>query len=81
MQRLRLFFDIYQNFKCVTIKDASGNEVKVPSYYDGWSARLKNAYADITPIPIVTIRAGMLGFPWTSVVEKSWNYRFVKKVL
>lgn len=79
--KVKVVFDIYQNAKSVTIKDAGGNEVKVPSYYDGWSVRLKNAYADITPLPIITIRAGMLGSPWTSVVEKAWNYRFVKKVL
>ncbi len=79
--KVKVVFDIYQNAKSITIKDTSGNEVKVPSYYDGWSVRLKNAYADLTPIPIVTIRTGMLGSPWTSVVEKSWNYRFVKKVL
>lgn len=79
--KVKVVFDIYQNTKSVIIKDAGGNEVKVPSYYDGWSVRLKNAYADITPIPIMTIRAGMLGSPWTCVVEKSWNYRFIKKVL
>lgn len=77
--KVKVVTDIYQNAKSLIVKDIYGNDVKISSYYDGWSVRLKNAYVDINPLHLITIRAGMLGSPWISVAEKAWCYRFVKK--
>ncbi len=79
--KVKVVTDIYQNAKSTTIKDLNGNDVKISSYYEGWSVRLKNAYLDINPSSSITIRVGMLGSPWISAVEKAWCYRFIKKTL
>ena len=87
--KMRVTTDIYQNAKVTSFKAEDGSkadntdtkEVKIASYYDGWSVRLKNAYVDLDLIPLTTIRAGMIGTPWIPTVEKVWGYRFVKPTL
>jgi hypothetical protein len=87
--KIKVTTDVYQNANSVSFKAEDGSKedntdaksVSVPSYYTGWSVRLKNAYVDLDLIPMTTIRAGMIGTPWIPTVEKAWGYRFVKPTL
>jgi hypothetical protein len=87
--KMKVTTDIYQNTRSISFKAEDGSqtdntdakEIKVPSYYDGWLVRLKNAYVDLNFIPLTTLRVGMIGTPWIPTVEKVWGYRFVKPTL
>lgn len=87
--KIKVTTDIYQNSKVLSFKTEDGSKpdntdsvsVKVPSYYDGWSVRLKNAYVDLDLIPLTMVRIGMIGTPWIPLVESAWGYRFVKPTL
>jgi hypothetical protein len=87
--KMRVTTDIYQNASSVSFKAEDGSKadntdvksISVPSYYTGWSVRLKNAYVDVNLIPYTTLRAGMIGTPWIPLVEGVWKYRFVKQTL
>jgi hypothetical protein len=84
--KVKVTTDVYQNNKSLSFKAEDGSKddksdaksIKVSSYYDGWSVRLKNAYVDLNPVSYTTIRFGMIPTPWTSTEEKAWGYRFVK---
>lgn len=73
--------DVYQNSRAVSFKAGDGSEVTVPSYYNGWSIRLKKAYVDLKLIPNTIISFGMIETPWISHVEDAWGYDFVRKTL
>lgn len=84
--KIRVTTDVYQNVKATSIKVEDGSksdnsdikEVKITSYYDGWSVRMKHAYFDYELVPNLVLRMGMICTPWISATDKVWNYRFVK---
>lgn len=78
--KMRVTTDIYQNAATTAVRDSGGT--KVPSYYNGWSVRLKYAYADLGNfLPQTTFRLGMMQSPWIDYVENLWKYRVVAQTL
>lgn len=79
--KVRVRTDVYNNTKSVSFTSGDGKDVKVGSYYDGWTVRIKNAYVDLKMIPMTTVSFGVIGTPWIPAVEGAWGYRFVKPTL
>ncbi len=45
------------------------------TYYSGLAVRLKLAFVDYSPIAAVSVKAGMIGGPWTGFIDGYWKYR------
>jgi hypothetical protein len=45
------------------------------TYYSGLAVRMKFAYLDYSPIPSLSLKAGMIPGPWNGAVEAFWKYR------
>jgi len=77
--RVRVSTDIYQNAAATAVRDSAGTSV--PSYYTGWTVRLKYAYADFDHfLPRSTLRLGMIQNHWYEYAEGLWKYRVVSPV-
>jgi hypothetical protein len=78
--KLRVTTDIYQNSAATAVRDSGGT--RVPSYYNGWTIRLKFGYADFAHLlPRGTLRLGLIPTHWFDYVEGLWKYRVVSPVL
>lgn len=62
--KLQMTTDVYRN-------SAAG------SYYSGLGIRLKFGFVDYSPLPALSIKAGMVPGPWNGGVEVFWRYRGV----
>lgn len=62
--KLQMTTDIYRNTTAGT-------------YYSGLAIRLKFGFVDYTPVPELSIKAGMIPGPWNGSVEAFWKYRGV----
>ncbi len=76
----RLYFtaksQLSENWKLQMTTDIFRNSA-TGSYYSGLAIRLKFGFVDYTPIPELSIKAGMIPGPWNSLVEAFWKYRGV----